>query len=64
MDNWISVKERFPEDEQPVLVWGYNHRETEGDYSLTIFVSDREGPRFLCGGFRVTHWMSLPEPPK
>lgn len=50
--NWISVKDRLPEDEEThVLVYRENGW-------IEIW------PRRYFHTFRVTHWMPLPEPPK
>lgn len=53
---WISVNDRLPEIGKPVL--GF-----EGDNRMTVWVinSHEEYPLF---SEYVTHWMSLPEPPK
>ena len=70
MSDWISVKDRLPEDERNVLAYyGYDH----GDGNLgmrfmavlTYFAFDQQ-PRFQfeSTGLKVTHWMPLPEPPK
>ena len=75
---WISVKDRLPEDDQHVLVY---HAE---DFHITVgyFESDyvqyyieSDGSKFYTDdGWEteiswapkgdVTHWMPLPEPPK
>ena len=54
---WISVKDRLPEDASDVLIaWA-------DGVSEACFCDEtwcREGRRLLW----VTHWMPLPEPPK
>ena len=66
---WIPVSERLPDVGKKVLVFAYGHdvltarlrKETENDYHV-----------FECNGIylemakqgRITHWMTLPEPPK
>ncbi len=62
MSNWISVKDRVPEDGQEVDVWQkgiFNWRETnviyekyDGFYHNNEKLND------------VTHWMPLPAPPE
>ena len=55
MDNkWINVEERLPEKNGRYLVVEANHYKWVGVCSM------REG-KF---DFGITHWMSLPEPPK
>lgn len=62
---WISVKDRLPEDNENVLA---HTRYGE----IRVFLSDEEGDWFdERGRFysrntsgAVTHWMPLPEPPK
>ena len=56
---WISVKERLPDDDVQCLVWHKNGRECR--------VAVRWEGEFWEGSIRitsnVTHWMSLPAPP-
>ena len=67
---WISVKERLPEEETSVLVWA-EWADDPGGYSCELAM--------LCDGnwynngviagelhykLTVTHWMPLPAPPK
>ena len=58
MSEWISVKDRLPEDGLEVLVF------CDG----RICVMDMYGTDWWCEGYhwdgdRPTHWMPLPEPP-
>ena len=67
VQEWISVKEKLPNDREWVLVWhtGYStpkkakHKDDCDPY-LPIFILD--GDKGLGG--EVTHWMPLPQPPK
>lgn len=66
MADWISVKERLPQDKHSVMVYC--------PYSKCIYTAyyddfNEEWYYFGCGGgievyYTVTHWMLLPEPPK
>ena len=60
---WISVKDRLPEDWCPVLVMV---RETEmpllGSYRENVWFHEMWNTTFINGA--VTHWMPLPQPPK
>lgn len=49
---WISVKDRLPENDEPVVYWSTKLE----DLGITC------KPDFYIDG--VTHWMPLPEPPK
>ena len=67
---WISVKDKLPEDEAPVLAYYGFFREnddlgTRFIGTLTFFVFDKN-PHWQheSTGLFVTHWMPLPEPPK
>ena len=67
VQEWISVKEKLPNDREWVLVWhtGYStpkkakHKDDCDPY-LPIFILD--GDKGLGG--EVTHWIPLPQPPK
>ena len=57
---WISVKDKLPEHGQTVLVW-----EVSGFVYVDNFDDEHDVFRIAynnCG--TVTHWQSLPEPPK
>lgn len=69
MSNWISVEDRFPENNQRLLVVEY------GEVFPAYFEAARESwighipNRFRLYGTdghfdNVTHWMPLPEPPQ
>lgn len=56
---WISVKDRLPDNEERVLV------AVDSDKSDTKIDTDRMVCRqWVRWGMSVTHWMPLPEPPK
>ena len=56
---WISVKDRLPDNEERVLV------AVDSDKSYTKIDTDRMVCRqWVRWGMSVTHWMPLPEPPK
>lgn len=56
---WISVKDRLPDNDIRVLV------AVDSDKSDTKIDTDRMIYRqWVRWGMSVTHWMSLPEPPK
>lgn len=60
MSEWISLKDRAPDDNVDVLT-------TDGDYMAVAstsrwdiwFINDDTAPQW-----QPTHWMPLPEPPK
>lgn len=60
---WISVKDRLPEDIINVLIY---NPELEGGVDVAFYdINENE----WCGlsSYRligITHWMPLPEPPK
>ena len=71
---WISVKEKLPDNQRPVLVYV---PESEGFYEYVGMADYTWSPKggFWCGtdgetygaiGFirTPTHWCELPEPPK
>ncbi len=62
MAEWISVKERLPEEFENVLV--ANRRGKHYDIDKAWW-SGSGFSRCAKGSYRnVTHWMPLPEPPK
>lgn len=65
--NWISVKDRLPEDEEAVLVYYRFDDESKMSFYgiLTYYVYDPY-PHWQheSTGLKVTHWMPLPEPPE
>lgn len=67
---WISIKDRLPVNEKPVLAYYgfYKEKDDLGTRfigTLTYFCFDPV-PHWQheSTGLFVTHWMPLPEPPK
>lgn len=66
VNQWISVKDRLPKIGQNVLIY---YPKWAGD-EIQVARLDNDGMTFdICGEFNVgtgvvTHWMSLPEPPR
>lgn len=54
---WISVKDRLPEDENDYLVYF-----DDGFIAITFY--KKNGWELWADGDEPTHWMKLPEPPK
>lgn len=59
MDNWISVKERLPENEDDVLVYF-----EDGDITIAFYDGDWTKDGFSKIMREVTHWQPLPQSPK
>lgn len=64
MSEWISVKDRFPDYQEIVLVINRDgemavckFQKTEFEYFFMLFNTSYQI-------INVTHWQSLPEPPK
>lgn len=70
MSEWISVKDRLPEQDGKVLCW-YGFKQDGEELGrmyrgcLDYYAHD-DTPHFQHGltGLYVTHWMPLPEPPE
>lgn len=60
MGEWISVKDRLPEQCCKVLIaWKLNDK-MEVDMAIWTGVV----PKLNVTQYEITHWMPLPEPPK
>lgn len=70
--NWISVKDRLPENQGPVIVYVPLHDDCIGYVGMAYYTQFGEGfwagtDGNLYGEIGIihppTHWMPLPEPP-
>lgn len=63
---WISVKERFPSEYEDVLVFTDRHFMFQSHwYTCHDLIGDKAwSVDEECGFGRITHWTSLPDPPK
>lgn len=67
--NWISVRDRLPNDDKKYLCrYGFEKSEKKSRLmftgSLYYFTNDRNPHwQHVGAGLFVTHWMPLPEPP-
>ena len=79
VQEWISVEDRLPRDEQAVLVIAHgwcerlvyvgSHKRVEAQKSWLTGITNKSSEWLLWGWSylkepMVTHWMPLPEPPK
>lgn len=62
MSEWISVKDRMPEEGVDVLVYGDIYLNRKG--ADVDFVDRESGNFFYYDEGEVTHWRPLPEPPE
>lgn len=65
---WISVEERLPEKQGDYIVlYSFGETNVQRFAGVMYFIRYDERPHFENDGLyglHVTHWMSLPEPPK
>lgn len=61
---WISVKEHLPEEKVNCIVH-YKHAYCDNDDYWEIGICFYDGEKFRIDlGYKVTHWMPIPHPPK
>lgn len=60
VQEWISVKDRLPEYEKPVMGWDAEMC----DMGIVNFIYGQFFDILDMSETNVTHWMPLPEPPK
>ena len=58
---WISVEDRLPKDNVPVIVYKNKYSEVYGNME-TAYIHNGIWRGSI--GEAITHWMPLPEPPK
>lgn len=64
VQEWISVKDRLPEEKVNCIVH-YKHSYCDNDDYWAIGICFYDGEKFkIDWAYKVTHWMPLPEPPK
>lgn len=70
MSEWISVKDKLPEYATPVLIHQiHDYCDFDGYHEIKIDMLLKSGKidKWFCSegfGYKVTHWMPFPEPPK
>ena len=66
MSEWISVKDRLPDDGMNVLVANIGTGTQYVSHKDLIWRNENDFfvPTSYFHGFKFTHWMPLPEPPK
>lgn len=78
MSDWISVKDRLPEDKARVLIYAHERNNPEtwiidsgtyvpyGRFTFMFFLDHDREYRFkeISSHYTVTHWQPLPEPPR
>ena len=64
VQEWISVKDRLPEEKVNCIVH-YKHAYCDNDDYWEIGICFYDGEKFQMDlSYKVTHWMPLPKPPK
>jgi|LakMenEpi03Aug12_release.lakeMendotaPanAssembly.Ray.scaffolds.fasta_scaffold184200_3 hypothetical protein len=64
---WISVGERLPEEDRPVLVWMPDLPHAEHGTDIGYYIKSSWGVDWMVSGGRPafpSHWMPLPAPPQ
>ena len=64
VQDWVSVKERLPQEKVDCIVH-YKHAYCDNDDYWAIGMCFYDGEKFQFDpAYKVTHWMPMPEPPK
>ena len=64
VQEWISVKDRLPEEKVNCIVH-YKHAYCDNDDYWAIGICFYDGEKFQLGpAYKVTHWMPMPELPE
>ena len=64
VQEWISVKERLPQEKVNCIVH-YKHAYCDNDDYWAIGMCFYDGEKFRADpAYKVTHWMPIPRPPK
>ena len=64
VQEWISVKERLPQEKVNCIVH-YKHAYCDNDDYWAIGMCFYDGEKFRVDpAYKVTHWMPMPLPPK
>ena len=66
-NEWVSVEERMPDFDVPVLVYVKDIFDNKGTISITKYTITYNLTNNWLGyensSFKITHWMPLPKPP-
>ena len=64
VQDWVSVKERLPQEKVDCIVH-YKHAYCDNDDYWAIGMCFYDGEKFRADpAYKVTHWMPMPQPPK
>ena len=64
VQEWISADDRLPEEKANCIVY-YQHAYCDNDDYWAIGMCFYDGEKFqVSPAYKVTHWMSMPQPPK
>ena len=64
VQEWVSVKERLPQEKVNCIVH-YKHAYCDNDDYWAIGMCFYDGEKFQFDpAYKVTHWMPIPHPPK